>query len=156
MLHYEKEVRMKNVLLAAALLLSLSSGGHAQAVARISVTFATQDDDKGWNTQVQDHLVCDNHDVATLICCNADHDSDHWNVHTTTSRDMNIVEHFVKGRLAGCHFVFGMKPAGNDRWTVIPSLTIYYDGSREDWHFLSTVLKSDSAPTSRTFDLPHQ
>jgi hypothetical protein len=156
MLNREKEMRMKNVLLVAALVLSLSTGGLAQAVARISVTFATQDDDKDWNTQVQDHLVCDNHDVAALICCNADQNTDHWNVNTTTSRDMNIVEHFVKGRLAGCHFVFGMKPAGNDTWKVIPSLTIYYDGAREDWHFPYTVLKSDNTPTSKTFDLPHQ
>jgi hypothetical protein len=149
-------MRMKNVLLVAAFLLSISTRGLGQAAERVSVTFATQDDDKAGNTQVQDHLVCDHHDVATLICCNANQDSDHWNVTTTTARDMTIVEPFAKGRLAGCHFVFGMKAAGNDTWKVIPSLTIYYDGSREDWHFPYTVLKSDKTPTSKTFDLPHQ
>ena len=147
---------MRNMLLVTALMLSVSTAGLAQAVARISVTFATQDDDKDGTTQVQDHLVCDNHDVATLLCCNAAQDIDHWNANTTTSRDMNIIEHFVRGRLAGCHFVFGMKPAASDTWRVIPSLTIYYDGAREDWHFPYTVLKSANTPTSRTFDLPHQ
>ena len=146
---------MKSVLLVAALALSLSAQGLAQAAERISVTFATQDDDKAGNTQVEDHLVCDNHDVATLICCGANGDLDHWNANTTTSRDMNIVEHFNKGRLAGCHFVFGMKSPGSDTWKVIPSLTIYYDGSRVDWHFPYTVLTSDkNTPTSKTFGLP--
>lgn len=147
---------MKNVLLVAALALSLSTRGLGQAAERISVTFATQDDDKAGNTQVQDHLVCDNHDVATLICCGANGDLDRWNVNTTTSRDMTIIAPFQKGRLAGCHFVFGMKSPGSDTWKVIPSLTIYYDGSRVDWHFPYTVLKSDNnTPTSKTFALPH-
>jgi len=147
---------MKKLVLVASLVLSLSAAGFAQAVARISVTFATQDDDKDGKTQVQDHLVCDNHDVATLLCCNADQDLDHWNTNTTTSRDMTIVEPFVKGRLAGCHFVFGIKSAATDTWRVIPSLTIYYDGAREDWHFPYTVLTSKNTPTSKTFGLPHQ
>jgi hypothetical protein len=155
-LDHEREMGMKIVLLVAMLMLSLSTRGLAQAAERVSVTFATQDDDKAGSTQVQDHLVCDNHDVATLICCNAGRDIDRWNVNTTTARDMTIVEHFAKGRLAGCHFVFGMKAAGSDTWKVIPSLTVYYDGSRVDWHFPYTVLKSDNAPTSKTFDLPHQ
>jgi hypothetical protein len=48
-----------------------------------------------------------------------------------------------------------MKAAGSDTWNVIPSLTIYYDGSRVDWHFPDTMLKSDkNTPTSKTFDLP--
>jgi hypothetical protein len=145
---------MKNVLLATVLSMMMSTAGLAQAVARISVTFATQDGDKDWSTQVQDHLICDNHDVATLLCCNADHDRDHWNANTTTARDMNIAEHFVKGRLVGCKFVFGMKPAGNETWKVIPSLTVYYDGSRVDWHFPYTVLQSDGTATSKTFALP--
>ena len=146
---------MKNVLLVAALMLSLSAAGFGQAAERISVTFATQDDDKAGTTQVEDHLVCDNHDVATLICCGSNGDLDRWNVNTTTSRDMNFVEHFNKGRLAGCHFVFGIKTAGSDTWKVIPSLTIYYDGSRVDWHFPYTTLKSDNnTPASKTFDLP--
>jgi hypothetical protein len=148
-------MRMKSVLLVAALALSLSARGFAQAAERISVTFATQDDDKAGNTHVEDHLVCDNRDVATLICCSANGDLDHWNANTTTSRDMNIVEHFEKGRLAGCHFVFGMKSTGSDTWKVIPSLTIYYDGSSVDWHFPYTVLKSENnTPTSKTFALP--
>lgn len=155
-LNQGKEMRMKNVLLVAALMLSLSTRGSAQAAERVSVTFATQDDDKAGNTQVQDHLVCDNHDVATLICCSAGRDIDRWNANTTTARDMTIVEHFAKGRLAGCHFVFGMKAAGSDTWKVIPSLTVYYDGSRVDWHFPYTVLKSDGTLVSKTFDLPHQ
>lgn len=146
---------MRNVLLVSALLLALSPAGLAQAAERISVTFATQDDDKDLSTQVQDHLVCNNHDVATLICCNADHDLDHWDVNTTTSRDMTIVEPFVKGRLEGCHFVFGIKAATNDTWKVIPSLTIYYDGSRVDWHFPETVLTSDKKLVSKTFELPY-
>jgi hypothetical protein len=147
---------MKSVLLVAALMLSLSPRGLAQAAERISVTFATQDDDKAANTQVEDHLVCDHHDVATLICCGANGDLDHWNVNTTTSRDMNIVEHFDKGRLAGCHFEFGMKSPGSDTWKVIPSLTIYYNGSRVDWHFPYTTLTSEkNTPTSKTFALPH-
>jgi hypothetical protein len=150
-----KEMRMKNVLLVAALALSLSTRGLAQVAERISVTFATQDDDKAGNTQVEDHLVCNHHDVATLICCGANGDLDHWNVNTTTSRDMTIIAPFQKGRLAGCHFVFGMKSPGSDTWKVIPSLTIYYDGSRVDWHFPDTMLKSDkNTPTSKTFDLP--
>ena len=82
---------------------SLSTTGFAQAAERVSVTFATQDDDKAWNSQIQDRLVCDDHDVATLTCCNADQDTDHWDVNTTTARDMTIVEPFQKGRLAGCH-----------------------------------------------------
>jgi hypothetical protein len=156
MLSHEKEMRMKNVLLVAALMLSVSTRGVGQAAERVSVTFATQDDDKDGSTQVQDHLVCNHHDVATLLCCGANQDNDHWNVNTTTARDMKIVEPFQKGRLTGCHFVFGMKPEGSDTWKVIPSLTIYYNGSRVDWHFPYTVLKSDkSALTSTTFDLPY-
>ena len=145
---------MKSVLLLAALALSLTSQGFGQDAERISVTFATQDDDKAGNTQIQDHLVCDNHDVATLLCCNGGQDNDHWNVNTETSRDMNIVEPFQKGRLVGCHFVFGMKAAGTDTWKVIPSLTIYYNGSRVDWHFPYTALRSDKTVVSKTFALP--
>lgn len=147
---------MKTMLLMTALILSLSARAHAQAAERVSVTFATQGDDKAWNTQVEDRIVCDDHDVATLTCCNAEQDTDHWDVNTTTTRDLTIVVPFQKGRLAGCHFVFGMKAVGNDTWKVIPSLTVYYDGSRVDWHFPYTTLKSDGTPTSTTFELPHQ
>jgi hypothetical protein len=146
---------MRNVLLVGTLLLSTSAVVLAQAAERISVTFATQDQGKAGSSQVEDHLVCDNHDVATLICCSGNGDLDQWNANTTTSRDMNFVEHFNKGRLAGCHFVFGMKSPGSDTWKVIPSLTIYYDGSRVDWHFPYTTLTSDkNTRASKTFGLP--
>jgi hypothetical protein len=147
-------MRMKSVLLVVALTLALSVQALGQAAERISVTFATQDDDKSGTTQIQDHLVCDNHDVAVLLCCGANQDNDHWDVNTTTSRDMTVVEPFQKGRLVGCHLVFGMKAAGIDTWKVIPSLTIYYDGSRVDWHFPLTTLKSDKTEVSTTFALP--
>ncbi len=145
---------MKSLLLIAVLAVSVSAQGLAQEAARISVTFATQDDDKAGTTQIVDHLVCGHHDVATLICCNANQDLDHWNVNTVTSRDMQIVEPFQKSRIVGCHFVFGMKPSGEETWKVIPSLTIYYNGSRVDWHFPYTALASNGKLTSRTFDLP--
>lgn len=145
---------MKGILLAAALVLSLHGQVSGQAAERISVTFATQDDDKAANTQVRDRLVCDNHDVATLLCCNSGQDNDHWNANTTTSRDMQIVEPFQKGRIVGCHFVFGIRAAAADTWSVTPSLTIYYDGSRVDWHFPNTTLTSNSKPASITFSLP--
>ncbi len=145
---------MRNLLLAVAVAMSLSGHAFAQAAERVSVTFATQDDGKSGTTQVQDRLVCDHHDVAILLCCNGNQDLDRWNANTTTSRDMNIVEPFQKGRIVGCHFEFGIKAAGTDTWKVIPSLTIYYDGSRVDWHFSSTTLTSSNKLTSRTFDLP--
>jgi hypothetical protein len=145
---------MRNTLLVVGLMLSLSSPAFCQAAERVSVTFATQDDDKAGNTQVQDHLVCDHHDIATLTCCNSNQDNDHWNANTTTSRDMTIVEPFQKGRIIGCHFVFGIKAADTDTWKVIPSLTIYYNGSRVDWHFPYTVLTSNKTVVSQTFALP--
>jgi hypothetical protein len=96
-------MRMKSVLLVVALTLALSVQALGQAAERISVTFATQDDDKSGTTQIQDHLVCDNHDVAVLLCCGANQDNDHWHptrrpfwkgsttvmsrVNTTTSRE---------------------------------------------------------------------
>lgn len=145
---------MKSVLVVAALALALSAQALGQAAERVSITFATQDEPKSGTTQVHDHLVCDNHDVAVLLCCGANQDNDHWDVSTTTARDMTIVEPFQKGRLVGCHLVFGMKAAGTDTWKVIPSLTIYYDGSRVDWHFPLTTLKSDNKAVSKTFGLP--
>lgn len=145
---------MKNALLAAGLALSFPAVVLAQAAERISVTFATQDGEKSGTTQIQDRLVCDNHDVAILLCCNANQDIDRWSANTTTSRDMKIAEPFQKGRLVGCHLVFGMKAEATDTWKVIPSLTIYYDGSRVDWHFPYTTLKSEKALVSKTFALP--
>lgn len=66
----------------------------------------------------------------------------------------HIVEPFQKGRLVGCHFVFGMKAGGTDTWKVIPSLTIDYNGSRVEYHFPYTALRSEKTVVSKTFALP--
>ena len=145
---------MKKVLLISCLVLCISGLAFAQQVQKITITYATTGDDKDWNTQGRDNIVCNGVVMAELNCCDQDKNIDHWNDQSTTSRDMVHVQPFMKGALTGCTFNFGMVAKANDTWQVIPSITVFYrDGTNVSQTFDEKSLKSSSSLTSVPFPL---
>jgi hypothetical protein len=140
-------MRYKMWLSLATLIVSLVSGtAVAQSIKAIKVTFATTSDDKDWNTQVRDRIVLNGQDVATLFCCSADHNGDHWPDHGTTSAPMQIVNSVSKNDLHSATFVAGMTAVGHDTWIFIPTVTVTYsDGTEEQWTFPETTLSSNNS-----------
>lgn len=145
---------MKKLVMFICLMLTFTTLCNSQTVKSITVHFRTTSDDKDWNTQVRDRIVCQGQDFATLECCSADRRGDHWNNNSDTSAPMTIVRSFTKGQLRGCSFVFGMVPVGNDKWVVIPKLDVTYsDNSVEEWTFDETTLVSKDSYIDKTFTL---
>ena len=121
----------------------------------IIVSFRTTGDDKDWDTQVRDRVVVNGADMATLFCCSADHESDHWIKGSTNARPMTIVQQIQKGSLQGGTFVLGEVANGHDQWIFIPTLTVNYDdGTKEEWTFQETTLTSDNNLIEQPYPIP--
>jgi hypothetical protein len=147
---------MNKAMLAAVLLLFSSTvNAVAQKATKITLTFNTTSDDKDWNTEMRASFVCNGLVVAQLNCCNQNHDMDHWDNNSTTSRDILSPQPFAKGSLAGCTYILGIVAVGNDTWAVIPTVDVYYDdGSHTTQTFNQTVLTSSSSNLySKSFPL---
>ncbi len=121
----------------------------------VTMKFVTTSDDKDWNTQVLDRLVVNGVDVATLSCCSADRNGDHWDNNSTHTAPMQIVQTINKGDLPGQTLVLGMLPVGNDRWIFIPTLIVQYDdNSTDEWTFQETTLVGDNNYVSTQYTIP--
>jgi hypothetical protein len=124
-------------------LAAFNSGAQAPTVSRIRVTFATTSDDKDWNTQVRDRIVCGGQDFARLECCSADRRGDHWDDGSTHTREMQILNAIPKATMPTCTFVVGSRATGNDNWRFIPSLQVEYsDGTTFNRTYPQTTLNS--------------
>jgi hypothetical protein len=112
-------------------------------LASATMTFDTTVDDKDYDTQVRDHIECDGKTVATLECCSADHQKDHWVRNTSESRDMTVLSKSVKrDQLDQCKLVIGIVANGDDNW-VFPKLRVTFVGGKtENWTFKETTLHS--------------
>lgn len=145
---------MTRAIFASALLLFASLTGFAQRATKITITYTTTAQDKDWNSQVRDSIVCNGITVAELDCCDQNRQMDHWDHNTTTSRDILSPQPFLKGSLHGCTFNFGMIAVGNDTWSVVPQIQVFYDdGSNEIQNFTEVVLQSSSSLASKAFPL---
>ena len=127
---------MKRIMLTFGLILSMSHIGLGQTATKVTLTFNTTSDDKDWNSEMRANIVCKGVTVAALDCCNQNHQMDHWDNNSTTSRDILSPQPFAKGSLSGCTFNLGIVPVGNDTWNVIPTIQVLYsDGTTETFSF---------------------
>jgi hypothetical protein len=109
----------------------------------VTITFQTTSNDKDWDTQVQDRIVCDGVDAAKLFCCSADRREDHWDNNSSKTRSMDVLQRPDKAKLLDCALVLGSQANRNDEWVFVPTLHIEYsDGSREDRTYPQTTLDS--------------
>jgi hypothetical protein len=116
---------------------------QAVTATKFTVTFRTSSNDKDYNTQVQDRIVCDNVNTAELFCCSADRREDHWDNGSTKARDMKLLQSIEKSKLLDCTFVLGSQADSNDEWVFVPTLHIEYsDGTKEDRTYNETTLNS--------------
>jgi hypothetical protein len=115
------------------------------ALKTVTITFQTTANDKDFNTQVQDRIVCDGVDSAKLFCCSADRRADHWDNNSSNTRSMDVLQRPDKTKLLGCTLVLGSQADSNDEWVFVPTLHIgYSDGSHEDRTYDQTTLNSRS------------
>lgn len=136
---------MKRSLVMIVLLLFSSLVCLGQKLVKITITYATTSDDKEWNSQVLNSIVCNGKEIAVLNCCNQNEQTDHFGTHTKTTRDITDPQPVEKGSLNGCTFNLGMVPNGRDRWHVIPSMQAFYDdGTTQHWSFAEVYLSSNN------------
>jgi hypothetical protein len=133
------------------------SKGAAQAptATKFTITFQTTSNDKDWNTQVRDRIVCSNENYARLECCSADRQKDHWNDGSSELRDMTVLKAVDKSAVGACTLIVGSRANGNDRWDFVPSLRITYsDGTTEDRTYSRTSLNSRGGnETSKSYSI---
>jgi len=146
---------LSKLLVGLAICVLLPRVSTAQTIKSISIAFATTDDDKDWNSQVRDRIVCNNLNQATLNCCSADRNGDHWDNNSTHSAPMSlVVNNIQKGALNGCTIYFGMAPVGHDTWIFIPTLTVTYtDGSQNQQTFAKLTLASRGEYVEQSYTL---
>ena len=152
---------MKNIcliLILAFVVAASSSKAFGQATVRsFNITFATTGDDKDWNTQLRVRLVVNGQDVASLFCCDQDHNIDNWKDHTTTDRTLILNNKNVTlAQLQNATLVIGMTAKGNDTWIFIPTLRAKFnDGNPPvEWTWGETSLVSNNTEASKTFPIP--
>jgi len=130
------------VVVCAAVLCAASSA-YAQATLKgATIQFATTNDDKDWNTQIIARIVINGNDAGTLQCCSSDHNIDHFNNNTTTSRALTMVG-TAPTKDAAQHglLVIGEKPVGNDTWVFNPTLILTFsDGTSIQKTFPQSIL----------------
>jgi hypothetical protein len=125
----------------------------------VTMHFHQTTDDKDWNTQVRDYLVCHGHSVAKLECCSADRRDgpagDHWKDPGDVDRPMTVLEKPTKKDLDRCELQVGSQAKGNDMWRFVPTVHAEFsDGSVREWTLPATELDSElSQPTSKTYQL---
>jgi len=126
--------------------LALGTGnGSAQGptVTKFTITFRTTSDDKDYDTQVQDRIIFNNVDTASLYCCSGGSSSDYWSDGSAVSRDISILHAIDKAAVPNCTLVLGSRAYGDDKWVFVPTLHIQYsDGTSEDRTYGGTTLNS--------------